>query len=65
MKKLLKIAFFLLLSIKLCFAQNPSAKTNLDKVDLLVQKYYESFEAAGLAVGIVKQGRDSYSKAFG
>jgi len=52
MKKLLKVTLFILINCKLTFAQNPSAKTNHDKVDLLVEKYYESFEAAGLAVGI-------------
>ena len=65
MIKLFRITLFILISCKLTFAQNPSAKTNHDKVDLLVEKYYKSFEAAGLAVGIVKQGNDFYSNTFG
>jgi len=64
MKKLLRIILFLVLSINLSYGQKPSDGC-CDKIDSLVQKYYESFEAAGLAVGIIRQGNDYYSKVYG
>ena len=64
MRKTFRIALFLVLSINLTYGQNSSDKS-YDKIDSLVQKYYESFEASGLAVGIIRQGNDYYSKALG
>lgn len=65
MKKLFILSIIMLVNMNLILGQESSDSEKISQIDDLVEGYYSSFEAAGLAVGIVKNNRDYYTKAIG
>ncbi len=64
MKKIISILFFSILIILLC-NNSTFAQLSSQVIDSLVQNAIKKFEVAGVAVGIVKDGKIIYEKGFG
>ncbi len=65
MKRQFILSILLVFTLNLILGQNIKSYDIKSQVDSLVYGYYSSFEASGLAVGIVKNGTNFYTETLG